>query len=59
MPLPFAHAGHWIVDLLTLAPVAVLAFWFLITGVRSRRRIRSETETAAAGAGSDSEKTPS
>jgi hypothetical protein len=58
MPLPFAHAGHWAVDLLTLAPVLVLALWFLITGVRSRRRIRSEAETAAAGAAPDSDETP-
>ena len=58
MPLPLAHAGHWILDLLTLAPVAVLALWFLITGIRSRHRTRSEERAAAAAAGPDSEHTP-
>jgi hypothetical protein len=36
--LPFAHAGHVLVDLLTMVPVVVLAGWFLVMAVRDRRR---------------------
>jgi hypothetical protein len=34
----FAHPGHWLVDLLTLAPIAAVAAWFLIVAIRARRR---------------------
>jgi hypothetical protein len=41
-----AHAGHWIVDALTLIPVALIAVWFLVLAVRDRRRRdRADTET--------------
>ena len=35
--LPFAHAGHVIVDLLTFVPVLVLLLWFVIAAIRDRR----------------------
>ena len=40
--LPFAHAGHWIVDLLTFVPVLVLLLWFVIAAIRDRRREEKE-----------------
>jgi hypothetical protein len=38
MPIPFAHAGHWIVDLLTLVPAALIAVWFVGLAIRQRLR---------------------
>jgi hypothetical protein len=38
MPIPIAHAGHWIVDLLTLLPAAVIAIWFVGLAIRQRTR---------------------
>ncbi len=35
---PFAHAGHVLVDLLTVAPVFVLILWFAVITIRDRRR---------------------
>jgi hypothetical protein len=37
-PVPLAHAGHVLVDLLTVAPVFVLIIWFAIITIRDRRR---------------------
>jgi hypothetical protein len=42
-PPPIAHAGHWIADLLYVAPL-VLALGFLF--VQSRRDKRSDKEEA-------------
>jgi hypothetical protein len=36
-PLVFAHAGHWLPQLLYLAPVAVLVIAVLIGRLRDRR----------------------
>ena len=36
--LPLAHAGHVLVDLLTVAPVVLLIVWFAVITVRDRRR---------------------
>jgi hypothetical protein len=36
--LLFAHAGHWLVDLIPLLPVLALGVWLLVTGIRNRRR---------------------
>ena len=36
----FAHAGHWLPDLLTIAPVAVIAIWFVTIAIRDRVRQR-------------------
>jgi hypothetical protein len=38
LPLPLAHAGHVLVDLLTVAPVIVLVIWFGFITIRDRRR---------------------
>jgi hypothetical protein len=35
---PLAHAGHVLVDLLTVAPVFVLILWFAFITIRDRRR---------------------
>ena len=38
MILPFAHAGHVLVDLLTVTPVFILILWFAVITIRDRRR---------------------
>jgi hypothetical protein len=38
LTMPTAHAGHVLVDLLTLVPVALLAAWFIFIALRERRR---------------------
>jgi len=35
---PLAHAGHVLVDLLTVLPALVLIVWFGIITIRDRRR---------------------
>ena len=37
-PPILAHAGHVLVDLLTVTPVIVLVIWFLFISIRDRRR---------------------
>ena len=37
-PVPLAHAGHVLVDLLTVLPVLVLIIWFGFITIRDRRR---------------------
>ena len=34
---PLAHAGHVLVDQLTVAPVIVLILWFAVITLRDRR----------------------
>jgi hypothetical protein len=36
--LVFAHAGHWLVDLITFSPVLAFGVWLLISTIRGRRR---------------------
>jgi hypothetical protein len=42
--LPLAHAGHVLVDLLTVAPVFVLILWFGFITIRDRRAGVDEEE---------------
>jgi hypothetical protein len=44
LPLPLAHAGHVLVDLLTVAPVFVLIVWFGFITIRDRRASVDEEE---------------
>jgi len=37
---PLAHAGHWLVDLIYVAPLAIVAAFGLVSWVRARRRER-------------------
>ena len=38
MPEPLlAHGGHWLVQALELAPVAILVIWLVVKTVRERR----------------------
>ena len=37
MNIELAHAGHVLVDLLTVAPVVVLIVWFAFITIRDRR----------------------
>jgi hypothetical protein len=43
-PLLLAHAGHVLVDLLTVAPVIVLIIWFAFITIRDRRRGEDDEE---------------
>lgn len=36
--LPFAHAGHWITDLMIFAPVIGVGIWLVVESIRDRRR---------------------
>jgi hypothetical protein len=36
--LPVAHAGHWLADLIILAPVLAVGVWIAIASFRDRRR---------------------
>jgi hypothetical protein len=38
LSLPVAHAGHVLVDLLTVLPVLLLILWFAFITIRDRRR---------------------
>lgn len=38
MTLVFAHAGHWIVSILYLAPVAAVVGWLAFQSWRARRK---------------------
>ena len=38
MMLQFAHAGHWLVDLIVFLPVLVVGVWLLVAGIRNRNR---------------------
>jgi hypothetical protein len=35
--LPFAHATHWIADLIFLAPLFAVGVWLAVAGIRDRR----------------------
>lgn len=49
MPLPpLAHAGHWFVGLIYLAPVAILVVTLLVIGRRDRLAEAEELRQAAA-----------
>jgi hypothetical protein len=36
--IPFAHAGHWLADLVILAPVLGVAVWLIIVSILDKRR---------------------
>jgi hypothetical protein len=38
LPVILAHAGHWLADLLFMAPVFLIVGWVLIANLRERRR---------------------
>jgi hypothetical protein len=46
MTLPLAHAGHWLAELMYVAPVVVIVGWI---GVRSLLDRRQERREAAEG----------
>ena len=50
--MPLAHAGHVLVDLLTVLPVFVLIIWFGFITIRDRRR--GEDDAGASTARRDS-----
>jgi hypothetical protein len=35
--LPLAHAGHWLADLIFLAPLLGVGIWLAVAGIRDRR----------------------
>jgi hypothetical protein len=36
--VPPAHVGHWLADLIILAPVLAVGAWIAIASIRDRRR---------------------
>jgi len=45
MSIPFAHAGHILIDLpIYLGPVVVIAVWLKLSSWREKRRERAESE---------------
>lgn len=48
VPLPLAHAGHWFVGLIYLAPVLILVGTLLVIGRRDRRAEARELAEAEA-----------
>jgi hypothetical protein len=44
--LVLAHAGHWLVNLLYVAPLIVIAAVALVVTIRERRRGEDEDEPA-------------
>lgn len=54
VPLPLAHAGHWFVGLIYLAPVLILVGTLLVIGRRDRRaEARELAESADVPAGEE------
>jgi hypothetical protein len=47
-PVPIAHAGHWIANLLYLVPLLVVIGMLTISSVRDRRAEAAEAAGAAA-----------
>lgn len=40
MTPPFAHAGHWLVDLLYVAPILIILAVLAYRSIRDRRELR-------------------
>jgi hypothetical protein len=38
MTLPVAHAGHWLAELMYVAPVLAIVVWIAIRSIIDRRR---------------------
>lgn len=38
MLVPFAHAGHWLVQVVYFVPVIGFVVWLVITQIKDRRR---------------------
>jgi hypothetical protein len=49
MTPPIAHAGHWIADLLYVAPLAVALGFLFVQSRRDKRREEAEGVTAPEG----------
>ncbi len=49
-PVPLAHPGHWLAELMYVAPVIAIVGWI---GVRSILDRRAEAREAAAGGAGD------
>ena len=43
--VPVAHAGHWLVNVLYVGPVAVLVIALWWQGVREKRRVSKEEDS--------------
>jgi hypothetical protein len=44
---PVAHVGHWLAEVLYLAPVLVVVTWISVKAILDRRRERREELTRA------------
>ena len=47
--MPLAHAGHWLIETLYVAPVVVIVLWISAKTVIDRRREEREGVTPARG----------
>jgi hypothetical protein len=45
-PLPIAHAGHWIADLLYVLPLAIALGFLAVQSIRDKRRDETEADEA-------------
>ena len=45
-PLPIAHAGHWIADLLYILPLAIALGFLALQSIRDKRRDETEADEA-------------
>jgi hypothetical protein len=44
MIFPLAHVGHWLAELMYVAPVVVIVGWLSVRALLDRRRERAEEE---------------
>jgi len=48
MPVPPAHAGHWLAEVAYVAPVLIIVGWISVRAILDRRRAdREETDAPA------------
>ncbi len=52
-PVVVAHAGHWLVETLYVAPVVVIVGWISVKALLDRRRERREGPGAPPPAATD------
>lgn len=48
--MTLAHAGHWLVNVIYVAPVILIVGWIGITSLRDRRRERRQGGSRPSGA---------
>lgn len=49
-PLPLAHSGHWLINVLYIVPLVVIIGMLAFSSVKDRRDAAAESAAAAAAA---------